>query len=684
MQPYNYRLYEERQKRKLSRRQMAKAIGLSWARYDFIESGYGKPFKREVIKISEFIGEDFSSFLIGDQSYPCELPEKEKHKIVQLAYKVLGHIAFKITFIVLTLASAALIISAAAVNQFNEDHIRENYNETYLSFCDRLAEVGTQSFSLTKTIVRPEIYTIEKDAEEGTSKYISIKGEYDENAVGNLEFKATYRTDEYRCIVTPSSTYSDALFGVNVKVDYYNEIRTDQMSYDVDEDINFELIYYMSESKVYAEDSPEYKAMYLVIEPYLNSFYRDFNTLIEEKTGVNVTVSSLLQYEKEASDKTMSSNVFVALGFLLGIILLGFNLFVTIFSFIYGTRKGKMVDYRPPVTEVVRDGHSVLKTDFRIGPFIPETVIEIIGIFLVFVGSFRIVLYAAGFFGITSMGSVMQSGAADSLMSIFMVGMFLLYFIDFDLFSDDKRVFRNIFLYMIVFFCLYSLEIMLLGILENTSIATSTASTFVVLPNMFGSISCYFMIMAFLFYTPKFLKKKWQLIVYRSLAVIPIGWIIASWLIFNGCNGVLFDLYLSTAERYIFNGEKFPFSVLAIIYLVSYYFLKLFYEKKYGKNNAALYFNGNRFIWQKNILVALIVLLIGLVEIGISGEPLANKLGLGKYEGIMLLAPLLLLYHPHKGQRNLVVDYTTLFLYFIAIGTSYIIVGFIGLIALFA
>ena len=93
-----------------------------------------------------------------------------------------------------------------------------------------------------------------------------------------------------------------------------------------------------------------------------------------------------------------------------------------------------------------------------------------------------------------------------------------------------------------------------------------------------------------------------------------------------------------------------------------------------GKEKASVFFNGNKFLWIKNGIVAAIIATIGIVEIILKNNITANKVGLGMYSNILFLIPLLMFYHPHKGPRNLILDWTTLGLYIIAISLSYVAV----------
>lgn len=62
---YNYFLYQERIKLNLKRRKFAKHLKIRPLRYSFIERGYFKPKKKEIKKISNYLGIDYSIYMEG-------------------------------------------------------------------------------------------------------------------------------------------------------------------------------------------------------------------------------------------------------------------------------------------------------------------------------------------------------------------------------------------------------------------------------------------------------------------------------------------------------------------------------------------------------------------------------------------------------------------------------------------
>ena len=676
MLTYNAFLFVERNNMGFSRRKMAKFLKMPLFYYSMVEKGYFKPTKKQIAKISEKLEVDYEKYLDGEPSYPSELPEKKRNKIVSFFYKVIGHFVFKVIFAVLSGASVAFMITGFIVQNQTETNTRNYYSSEYLSFIDNLKENGSVHISTTSDLTNPEYLAYEKDEIHKTSKYISIVGKYADSSAGNLSFTATYRTETSRLIYT--LTYFGEEYPI-VSAKYSEYDSSIVYSGAITGHKNINAISYTDDHNhlsIFQEGDEHFEEYKAVLLSKINDYQDDFNKLISEKDPTFAVETSnklihLLDLQREGSNKISRPLIYAFFGRYFGIILSGLNLFILAYAFLYGTtKKGEKVYVQNKLTIQVDDVHRI-KSDIKFAPFIPETVLEIVGIILVFIGSFRLIFYVGSYLSGNS-ALAMSSSTGSNLMQTFMVGMFLLYFIDFDIFLDDKRMVRNIVLYSIVFFCLYGLENLLYRVFDNGSIVGSLL-TMVHLPNMFSSIACYYLIMLFLFYSPKFLKKKWQLIIYRCMSIIPAAYIFVAWYLYNGYN-VLFNADWPMELRNIFNGEKIPFSILAVSYLFGLYALRFVIVLRYGKDKALTFFNGNRFIWYKNIMVCTIILIIGIVELCLKNNPTANKLGLGMYWNILFLIPLLLFYHPHKGPRNLLLDWTTLFFYIVAISFSYIAV----------
>ena len=644
MDSYNLFLYRKRQELGLTPRAFARKLNISHFRYHLIENGYVKPGKKDVKNISSVLDVDYAPYLEGELSYPGEKPDVRK-KFLKV-FDVIGSKAFKITM----LSLCALFIVLLIVSQIIYGNLTNNkkslYSDNYKAFYNALVENGKITISLTGSIQRPAIMEITDD------KYVYIKGEYDENSLGSAEFGTVYWTDDYRCIIDVNSMGSGS-------ITYFVQV------YDYATNKDYAFVY--SEETGLVEDgtltgiAKKYESD---IKKYADEFLPDHDALIKDKLSLDITAISLLDEINQKSHNEELNITLSELGFLASLIFALVTLFGFIYAVVYGTKNGVEREFSHGLI-VYNAGSKKPKKDIRFFPFIPETVYEIIGIILVAIASLRFQLYLVLAFYPTGAG--MGVGDIKSMYQYFMLffyaGMFLLYFIDFDLYLDDKRVIRNIAAYGFIFVVVYFLELFLLRSINEESLLFTVIEQR--LPNMFGTITMYFVIMYLLYFTPKFINTKKKKIVFRSLSIIPVLVIFGTYLIFNGAN-TTFDWNLPDWALYLFASERVPFSLLCVSYLYGLYFLRLFFKKKYGDEMAANYFNGNRFLFLKNTLICLIVLAISLFDYFVSRNGSAKAWGFGYTYYSVLLIPVLFFYHPHKGPRNRIVDYITLALYFLA------------------
>ena len=669
---YNIFLYNKRIELGYRRRKFAKMLKLSTFKYRLIENGYIKPSKRDINKISKALDVDYQEYLEGDSSYPNELPEKDRSKISLLLYRILASKFVRISLLVLSVIFiTSFIVATISVSNSNK-HKKDYYSENILSLTDYIKENGKLNFSLLGETKFPEISNKYTDTDRNIEKLTMISSTYSNDVI--LNFRSYYWSDTYR---------------VTARI---MNIIGDEIQYSIDLFLYSSSEFYASYAYVNPKESSirvnyfgddEYKELVTdMVVSFLseNDLIDDFDFLIKNTVNPDYDFLNDVLYPFEESEHKFNSAY--ALKFFIiaiSIIFGALSIFLTAYAYIYGSKE-KKVETLSHSDELLLSNilYKPLKKDMRFIPFLPETILEIIGILIVAIGSFRIVIYASQINEFSSSGI---EAAGGDFLSIRMLGMFLLYFIDFDLFMDDKRVLRNIVMYPLLFLIIYYVEALLMTSLANSnSILLSQFTTFL-MPNPFGTITCYFLIMMFLFFTPKFVKNKKSLIIYRLLAIIPIIYIIVSFFLFN--SDFFFDWKIDNFwVRYLFNSERLPFSILAVTYLVGLYLIRLFFKKKYGEERAQKFFSGNKFIFLKNILISLVVVIVWIVDLILSKNTGLSKIGIGVNQMLIILVPLLLLYHPHKGPRNLAVDYTTLGLYFFSISYAYVLAFFEILVVL--
>jgi transcriptional regulator with XRE-family HTH domain len=681
---YNAFLYQARREMGLSKRKFAKFLKIPHLHYCYYENGYVKPSKKYIQRISDALGKDCSMYFEGICSYPEEI-NMEDSRIQQWMYHIFSKKYIKILAVIFLFLSIGMCTYGYVQYHDTTTNARKYYCDRYLEFVDDMRNEGSITFSLLHETVRPEIH--QRDEESFTS----ISASSNDANIRSLTAYCNFRNEKESILYIVPNDATEALYRLEVKYyDYVNmKIYSSTFSREKIED-NFILetepiLSSDMEAELPKEESDAVKKK---MESHVLEVTGKFNTLIKENLSIKdyEFYSGLLTDRLNGSKDNLFMEVFSLAMAIGGVVLVGTFLFAIIFFLLFGKKKdlkailtrGLNVDEELAMEpKPVERTFKTPKKDIRFFPFIPETVFEIAGILLVFFGSMRVIYNVAS---VLLMNNTVNQAAYDTvsnaLFMFFTVGMFLLYFIDFDIFLEDRRCLRNFFLYGIVFFGLYVVECTLIEYLSNSRGIATIVTNYYVVPNNFGTISCYFGIMVFLFMHPKWVNTKTKMVIFRLLALLPIAWIFISSFIFRNYSSWGWDL--DTWQLYFFDSERPQFSVLCVSYLVGLYLMRRFFKWRYGRENAKRFFNGNRYYFLKNLLVCGIILILSLTEFLFRNANSDIK-SMGGYWQIIFLVPFLLFYHPHFGRRNKFVDYLTLGLYFVFFGIGYLVAGCIVL-----
>ena len=698
MNTYNYYLFNKRSFLGLSRKKMGKALGMGGFRYRLIENGYLKPKRKEITRFSAFFGEDFTPYLEGPASNPSDLPKAKEYRIATWAYELIGKLWVRILLAFVTVLSLGVFTSTFFVSDYYDNHVLSLYPEQYQTLVHDIQANGSRRISLLGDFVTREIVHNYVDEDNyPVQTYIYRNGNSEGSS--SLDYGQVRRGKDYRIVyntpdlITNEETGEDGL-NISATITFFDPDFRLPVNFNYYSKDNYQET--LEAAKAILDGKPDPILSGLPKEPvqaavdHLPDYVEDLNVLLADETLTTsgMTLVEALKQEKVGDDASMGLTIYAVAGYIGGLLLAGVFAFAFLFSMFYGRKKGAPMPFTRSYVAVIdppEQGKKPLKKDIRFTPFIPETVLELVGIALVFFGSLRSIGYVAGFFGLSTvtLGDYMNNGTVLEFMGMFMIGMFLLYIVDFDTYMEDYRVVRCIFQYAIIFICLYDLEVLLMNSLESATVLGSLTQR-IPIPNMFGSICCYFIITYCLFFTPKWAKKnKALLVLHRSASLLPVIYIITAWVLYRG-NGIWFNLKWPREVLFLFNGERLPFSILAISYLFGYYFIRLYYEKKLGVVNANVFFNSNRFIWLKNILLSLIILIVSIFELYFRNNAIANKLDFGFYWQIIFLIPVVLFYHPHKGPRKTALDLATTALYLLALFIAYTLVAGVVILGLLA
>ena len=655
---YNIFLYEARMKQGLSRRRFARMLGIFPLLYKLIESGYLKPGPKIRAKISARLGEDYASYCVGISSYPEELPEKNRRKISSWFFDILGSVPFRLFLVLLVIASLGLLSYGIREYTFYNSNPMAGAPTELKALMHGIREEGSLTLSPSGSITRLEIYRT-----EGQSKMVSVKVDTDDSFPYNVDFTVHHWLDDGRISYhinlseeepqVLSAGYSDYA----TRQTYEAKIRLDGEEPVLDE---------LSSKLNYIKDEALQNRLSAVMASEAGSFTAEIEDLIRTKLGLEIDLAQLRQDSAEAYERYHDGNITAIIQMVLGGCMTLLMLFCLMYCLIYGSRKGVRREFMTGNNLIRYAMCEEAKTDLFLPPFLPETLLSLIGSSILLTSSFRILTYASVFVGIGDLDLSTAGVLNTQFMNYYYLGMFLLYFLDFDTFLDDMRVMGRIFLYLFLYLGLFAVEYSVMSYLVNSSSPVYQMVGSFTPPNMFGTICLYFVMMLFLFFTPRFITTRKRLILYRLASLIPAGLIFATHVISKSLN-------LSMGLRLLLNGEKIPFSVLCVSYLFMLFFLRLFFERRYGTENARKIFCGNRFLWMKNVLTCLLILLIVLFNLLMGRNAKALDFGWGQTTDLLSLVPLILFYHPHKGPRSRAVDALTMAYYLFALSFGYIL-----------
>ena len=670
--PYNYFLYDKRLELKKTKREFAKDLKISIFRYRLIESGYIKPNKKEINKISTYFNIDYSIYLEGLASYPIETVMEEDH----LNKKLIPSKPFKIVMISILLISFIAYIASRIYSSNVNSIIRSELNEPYIEFIDGISNSEEFTFTISGPFTRPMIY------KRNGVEYTSIIGEYGDNPFG-LDFNYTIFETDYR--ITYKSTMKTMTDrSIHLMITYVDYITYEEKLGDAYYRINegYTLEHLIDTGTGYYEDDPTVVER---INTHIQNYKNRLEELILDSLNLSLNIDKdILSTAIPIQDKTTPYGYISMLIYIISLIHIVISSILLTYSFIYGKNKYSMnLLSESDFEEKILDYYSMkkeVKKDIRIGPMVPEWVYQIVGgIFTVASIVISLIYFVFNIIGKTE---VFSEVGLNSVFSLLVAGIFMMLFVDFDIYLNDRRVIRNIFIYIIIFFFIYNIQVLVINYLSKISIGLMAIEKFNIrLPNYFGSIALYFMILLFLFTTPKWANTKKKLVIYRLFSILPIVILITTTIISIGYKS--FGWYIPTNMLYLIDTAKPQISFLVVTYLISIYFLRIYYKSKYDVKNANRFFNGNRYLILKNLIALAITVLISLIELSLMHNSMAKEFGFGLYPTFFLLGIILLFHRPHLGKRKKATMRATIVLNTITFSTLYILIAIAIAIALF-
>ena len=643
MKNYNSYLSELRKSKHLSLKEAAKGIGINrWMLY-FYENGYFRPSKKNLDKIERFYQVKVS--LEGMDAYPSPLKEKElsaEKENLKAKRIVFGSLSGVLLLAVIT----GIILFNKSVN-----NTQSYYGETYNEIHDQAFEEGDFGYDVATSM---KYYVINEQGLNDSTAFVfyetnnilyfnectysitSTNSIFDINRY-HYQFGSNLAVSSYVCNFTYGNFFGGTFFTCSFE---YKGGEAESID-------NFKII---TKGEL---EIDEKKAVDLV-NTHIKDMEYAFSDLLSEHLSKNVAFYEDFLPAREKG-RTVNSSLQISALLLIFPGTIAFYIIFSIFvRLMVKNIKPRLVSTSP---HDIDNKHEELPKDWTIRVGIPDMFLVILGKIMQF-GSIIFLIIAF----IAKLGVPFLSFFAHPFMLPFfryslLGGIFLEHFIMINRIKKPTTLFYEI-IYNLGFFLFIATMESIVITLTNAWGYDFASLIYKYIPgNVYQVVAVHYLIFLFLFFQPPFLNKRKKIvrIIWHSLSFIPLGFLIATYFLSNS-----YSLVYGVKEN-IFINFWFPngflsLSIVCVLFLYASFAIRLYYERRYGKHNAQLFFYGDRYSTIENIICAGLIVIAGLIDLVFINNQYAYYLGLGGNYWMFFLVPLIVLckYSPNNQQIFLI------------------------------
>lgn len=633
---YNQQLVEKRNEKKLSLKEAAKAIGISPFFLFLYENGYFRPSKKALKKIQKFY--KFKLDYSNGQEYPDATPVYKHKKKQNLKRKFIINGAICVSSLILILTGSLLFATSAR-------NTSSHYGETYTALKEKAFSEGTSGKDMLTNL---EYYYLDRsyDTESPYSADISFsffktnsilyfnKSTYSVNSTSLLfpELGLGRYRYQFGGSLAQSSYICDFSFQSSSKGIYFT-CRVDYQGKETDKIQDFRVIVQGSSVKVDEEMAigvfnfaiKDVSAVFdRTLTHYLEkdvSFYNDF--LADRETGRKVNFAMQIS----------------GLSLLFPAIVTFFISLIIIVFYLLDKSKSFLTEFKSDVT-MESEENKPLPKDLKINIGIPDYIVIWISRVMCF-GSIGLILL------LSLLKLVANFTPNESFLSFLQICFVSAPFLKQSVLVRSIKKSKTLFIEIIRNFLLHifiaTMETTLIGITDMWGYDIGSLVYKFLPSTIFLAVALNYLIFFFLFFTPKQIAKKGnkKIVYWRLLSLVPLGLIIMTILVGNSYNlfyGVKRNVYLD----FWFSNSKIEISIVCVLFIYSLFFLRLFFQKKYGRKAAARFYNGNLYMLLSNIICLVIIMLVGLIDIAFIKNEVGHYLGMGNNVWLLTLTPLIL------------------------------------------
>lgn len=680
----NKRLYDRRIELGYSVKEACIRLDISKLKLSLIENGYKKVKDKKLQKKFIFkykLDENF--FEQSELEYPSPLTSEEdeedisEYKIVKLFKKL----PFKIGLIALTLGSIAML--SVGLTRYATISEKDCFSEKYNAASKYAEENGTYHLAIqaqTSKMLLCNYYGIENEHPIDEFGYVfeslNFMPKYDEYLgyaffYAKAEVDLTYLTG---INIGPGTIYfesrmNDTTERLHFHVYTLEDLVTPTVHFSADYNYaNYKFTYNLIEVKDFTgklvkddNDSISASIYKMVFEKMFPTFELEKERFMQAKKDV-LKYSSYDEFKNEQAAGLLSyyyvSGVNKTL-VITGIVLSTLFFAIFVLALIVTTTVGKKVMKAVTIEKDNTIVETKPKRQFaklpknKLGPpFLPEAFIRIVAFILMVIGSMSLYYIFEAIMNGDIIGTLESLEYRSAVASFTTLGVLLIFFIKMDIIQNKKSTFV---LNYILFFAGFIFYIMTLLISSEITSSPSLSRFKILLDflpgNIVWGILAFNLITTILLSKPKFKTNvKRNTIIYRCMAIIPFAYMIASALIQIGKK--VWGWNLPFAVSSLFFTKALIITAFSILYVLVVYLYRKVIDHKYGKENAETYVLGNRYLYIRNLLIAVIFAVLGVLDLYIGKTDWGSKIGFGSNVGMLYLIPLILLYHPHRGPRN--------------------------------
>ena len=643
---YNQQLVKLRKEKGLSIKEAAKQIGIASFRLFLYENGYFRPKGKIQEAIENFYGSkiDFSD----GKEYPGPFPLEGKKKKVNKKRRI-------ITTSIICGVSVALFITGFSLFTSSAENKTSYYGATYTEVRQKTIEIGKVNHDIVTDL---EYYYIDYDAVSCvntisfyktnnilyfnnctySSTTITIQT-HPELGLGRFhyQFGGHLGKNSFVCTFTYGSSKAglfftcDAIYqnkqlthvnnivinspGNVVKLD--NALATSLFNLKIDEAVkNFDILL----TNTMGKDI---------------SFYKDFLPAREKGRVVNFA----LQITGLVMVFPSIIAFFVSVFILLIAVISELKTFLTTFE----------------EDEKDSENSKPLPMDIDLTFGIPDYIVTWISKIL-FYGSMVMLAFCTVGGLLFKLPDFLTSDEFKKILQIcFVASPFLDQVVSYGSIKKERALFVEIIKYLVLYLAVATFGTSLFGIANIWGYEIENILYDYIPSNFFLSIVFNYLVFLFLFFKPSFLKGKpyWTNVVWKALSVIPLSGLIAMAIVGNSYNlfyGVKKNVYLLLW----FSNTNIIYSLISVFFVYGLFVIKLIIHKKYGKKNANIYYNGNRFNLIINIMGVAIVLVLGFIDYLFKYNQYAYYMGIGQNIYVLTLIPFFLLckYGPNSMELD--------------------------------